>query len=76
MTMLLVLVQTDFDLNVLIMEWDLEDYPGFHVLKNRGSPTGLEAKFPGVPTKWEPGGHMKFNLVVQERANYIAKTQG
>ncbi len=76
MAMLPVLVQTDFDLNVLIMESDLEDYPGFHVVKCPEQNNGLKAAFPKVPTKWEPGGHMKFNLIVQERADYIAKTQG
>ena len=71
-----VLVQTDRGTNVLIMESDLEDYPGFHLLKNRESKTGVKAAFPKVPTSWEPGGHMKFNLIVKERTDYIAKTQG
>ena len=71
-----VLVQTDFGASVLITESDLEDYAGFHVVNNPDSKTGLKAAFPKVPTKWEPGGHMKFNLIVKERTNYIAKTQG
>ena len=71
-----VLVQTDFGINVLITESDLEDYAGFHVLKNPDSKTGIKAVFPKVPTKWEPGGHMKFNLIVKERTDYIAKTEG
>lgn len=71
-----VLVQTDFGLNVLITESDLEDYAGFHVLKNPDAATGLKAAFPKYPTKWAPGGHMKFNLIVEERAEYISKTQG
>jgi len=76
MAMLPVLVKTDFDLNVLIMESDLEDYPGFHLKKNATTENGLKAAFPKVPTKWEPGGHMRFNLIVKERTKYIAKTQG
>ena len=71
-----VLVQADFGLNVLITESDLEDYAGFHVRKNPDTATGLKAAFPKCPTKWTPGGHMKFNLIVEERAEYIAKTQG
>jgi len=76
MAMLPVLVQTDFNLNALILEADLEDYPGFHVIKNPDNKSGIKAAFPKVPTKWEPGGHMKFNLIVKERADYIAKTTG
>ena len=76
MAMLPVLVQTDFNLNALILEADLEDYPGFHVIKNPHNKSGIKAAFPKVPTKWEPGGHMKFNLIVKERADYIAKTTG
>jgi alpha-glucosidase len=71
-----VLVQSDNGLSVLIMESDLEDYPGFHVTNNQQAANGMKAAFPKVPTKWEPGGHMKFNLIVKERADYIAKTQG
>ena len=74
--MLPLLVQTDFDLDMLITESDLEDYPGFHVIKNKDMQNGIKATFPKVPTKWEPGGNMKFNLIVKERADYIAKTQG
>jgi len=76
MAMLPVLIKTDFDLNLLIMESDLEDYPGFHIKKNASEANGLIAAFPKVPTKWEPGGLKNFNLLVKERTDYIAKTQG
>jgi len=76
MAMLPVLVKTDEGLSALIMEADLEDYPGFHLKKNSSTEMGLEAAFPKVPTKWEPGGLKNFNLVVKERTNYIAKTKG
>lgn len=69
-----VLVQTDSDLNVVIMESDLEDYPGFHLTKNPDQQTGVKAAFPKVPTKWVPGGLKNFNLIVKERTDYIAKT--
>lgn len=74
--MLPVLVQTDKHLSVLITEANLEDYPGFHVVNNSASATGLKAAFPRLPVKWKPGGHMNFNLKVQQRAGYIAKTTG
>lgn len=69
-----VLAQTEFGLNVLITESDLEDYPGFHIVRNTSSKYGLKAAFPKYPTKWVPGGHNNFNLIVTERADYIAKT--
>jgi alpha-glucosidase len=71
-----VLVQTDEGISMLITEADLEDYAGFHIKANSDHDTGFHAVFPKVPTEWEPGGHMKFNLIVKERTNYIAKTQG
>lgn len=76
MAMLPILVQTDLDVSIAITESDLEDYPGFHLVKSTGSKTGLKAVFPKVPTKWEPGGNTKFNLIVKERTDYIAKTEG
>lgn len=71
-----ILVQTNNGLSMLITESDLEDYPGFHITNDPGADTGLKAAFPTVPTDWEPGGHMKFNLIVKNRTDYIAKTQG
>ena len=71
-----VLVQNETGTNILIMESDLEDYPGFHLVKNTSTKNGIKAAFPKVPTNWEPGGHMRFNLIVKERADYIAKSQG
>ncbi|MCG8306363.1 MAG: glycoside hydrolase family 97 protein [Cytophagales bacterium] len=71
-----VLVQTDKGVNIVITESGLEDYPGFHLVNNPDERTGIKAVFPTVPTSWEPGGHMRFNLNVKERADYIAKTQG
>jgi len=71
-----VLVQNDEGISMLITESDLEDYPGFHLQANPNQQTGLRGAFPKVPTKWEAGGHNRFNLVVRERSDYIAKTMG
>jgi alpha-glucosidase len=70
-----VLVRTPEGISAVITETGLEDYPGFHLRKPAGR-SGLEAAFPKYPTKAEPGGHMKFNLIVKERADYIARTAG
>lgn len=34
------------------------------------------AVFAGYPLEVQPGGHKRFDLVVQQRADYIAKTAG
>jgi len=64
-------------LKLAILESDLYEYPGFYLTK-KGNHTRyyLDGSFPKYPTKWEPGGHSLFNLVVQERADFIAKTTG
>lgn len=69
------LVRTPEGINAVITEADLEDYPGFHLRKPAGR-SGLETAFPKYPTTDEPGGHNKFNLIVKERADYIARTAG
>ena len=71
-----ILAQAENNISLLITESDLEDYAGFHIKSNPDYDTGIKAAFPKVPTKWEPGGHMNFNLIVKERTDYIAKTQG
>jgi len=59
---------------VLFTESDLDDYPGlwFRVdsLKN------FAGTFPAVPSKIKNEGHCWDGLVVEERADYIAKTKG
>lgn len=54
-----------------ILEADLQDYPGMY-LTGDGS-TNLHAVFAPYPTKEERN---NINYVVDERANYIAKTKG
>ncbi|MCF6223163.1 MAG: glycoside hydrolase family 97 protein [Flavobacteriaceae bacterium] len=74
--MLPILVQTDFNVSIAVTESDLEDYPGFHVVKNADSKHGLKAVFPKYPTSWEPDNNRGFNLLVTKRADFIAKTTG
>jgi alpha-glucosidase len=73
--MLPVLIETDNGIKIGITESALEDYAGFHVRKS-AKPHALEAAFPKYPTEAKPGGHMNFNLIVQQRADYIASTSG
>lgn len=69
------LVQTGPSLKTVILEADLEDYPGMYVDLNETG-KGLKGVFAPYPLKWENGGHNKMNLIPTERAEYIAKVKG
>lgn len=70
----------------VVMEADVENYPGMYLLKGISSSTAsgvfssdastdysIHAAFPPLPLKEEIGGHARLNLVPTERANYIAE---
>jgi alpha-glucosidase len=59
----------------VLLEVDLEDYPGMYLRLNETS-RGLSGVFPRVPLKWESGGYENMNLVPTERAPEIARTRG
>ena len=61
---------------MVFSEAALDDYPGLYVRKSKDHQYGLEATFPKYPVKVEKSGYKKFDLMVTERADYIAKTQG
>lgn len=69
-------VKVNDKLKLAIMESDLMDYPGMYLTNNKDNDLSLSALFPPYPTKVEKGGHNGFNMVVQETADYIAKTNG
>ena len=70
----------------VVMESDVENYPGMYLLKGTSttaastasashvsSAYSLHAAFPPYPLKEEIGGYNRLNLVPTERANYIAE---
>ena len=70
----------------VVMESDVENYPGMYLLKGTSTTTAstasashassaysLHAAFPPYPLKEEIGGYNRLNLVPTERANYIAE---
>lgn len=70
----------------VVMEADVENYPGMYLLTGTSSSTAsgvfssdastdysIHAAFPPLPLKEEIGGHARLNLVPTERANYIAE---
>ena len=59
---------------VVIVESDLEDYPGTFFRKGKGN--SLEAVQSTYPKVEEQGGHNMLQMVVAERENFIAKVNG
>lgn len=66
----------------VVMEADVENYPGMYLLKgtsttasvsHASSVYSLHAAFPPYPLKEAIGGYNRLNLVPTERANYIAE---
>lgn len=60
---------------MLITEADLEDYPGMYLRHTPGKDE-LFGVFAPYPKKEVQGGHNNLQMVVTERENYIARTQG
>ena len=60
---------------VVILDADLEEYPGMY-LKGATTGTGLRADFPPYALEEKQGGYNKLNEMVTKRADYIAKVQG
>ena len=55
----------------VVMEADVENYPGMYLLKGEGN--ALKAAFPPYPLKEVIGGYARLNLVPTDRASYIAE---
>ncbi len=60
----------------LILEADLEDYPGMFINVNQQTRKGLVGEFAPYPLEEKQGGFNMLNLMVTKRADYIAKTKG
>jgi len=62
------------NIKAVILEAELEDYPGMFVNGNGGS--GLKGSFAPYPLDFFQGGFNKLNTMVAKRAPYIAKVNG
>lgn len=60
---------------VVILEADLEDYPGLYLNLNQTG-IGFEGVFAPYPLEAALGGYNNMNLIPTKRAGYIAKTNG
>ena len=59
-----------------MLESDVEDYPGMFVQANGPATPGLHGDFARYPAREALGGFHNMQLVVPERANFIAQTSG
>lgn len=60
---------------VVILEADLEDYPGMYLDLNE-TYKGFKGVFARYPLAAETGGYENMNLIPTRRADYIARTRG
>lgn len=60
---------------VVILEADLEDYPGMYLNLNETG-MGLKGVYAPYPLEFRRGGFDKMNLIPTRRAEYIARTAG
>lgn len=69
-----VLIDVGDPVKAVILEADIQDYPGMYLTPGEGKNlTGAFAKYPAEETT---GGYHNINYVVNKRADYIAKTSG
>jgi alpha-glucosidase len=69
------LIKLENNKKAVLLEADLEDYPGMFITKNE-SGTGFKGVQAGYPLAEEIGGFMRLNYMVRKRAGYIARVSG
>jgi alpha-glucosidase len=69
-----VLVDIGNPKKAVILEADLQDYPGMYLSPGKGN--SLHGVFAKYPLEESTGGYNTINYVVKKRADYIAKTNG
>ncbi len=70
-----VLVDAGNGKKAVILEADLEDYPGMYLDLNKTG-TGLKGVYAPYPLEAAAGGYENMNLIPGKRADYIARTSG
>lgn len=71
-----ILIKPENGPNILIHESDVLDYPCLSVKSKEERANSLSGIHPFYPKEVEPGGYNKFNLIVKDTEDYIAKTTG
>ena len=62
------------NLKLAVLESDIFEYPGMYLTRGKHDRNYINGIFPKYPLKSEQGGHNLFDMVVTERANFLAKT--
>jgi alpha-glucosidase len=70
-----ILVDVGNPIKAVILEADIQDYPGMYLTAGNQS-NSLHGVFAKYPTEETTGGYHNINFVVNKRADYIAKTTG
>lgn len=68
-------VHANDGMNICFTETNLDDYPGMYLYNGDGG-TSLEGRFAPYPLQCEPGGYNNIEVLVKERADYIARIEG
>lgn len=68
-------VHANDGMNICFTETNLDDYPGMYLYNDDGG-TSLEGRFAPYPLRCEPGGYNNIEVLVKERADYIARIEG
>lgn len=70
------LVELDHGKKAVLLEADVQDYPGLFVQSNTQTPYGIKATFAPYPLEEALGGYNRINYMATKRADYIAKVKG
>jgi alpha-glucosidase len=70
------LVKLDNNIKAVLLEADVQNYPGMFVKAGNGHTPGLTAAFAGYPLTEKLGGYNNINYMVSSRADYIAAVNG
>ena len=68
-------VHANDGMNICFTATKLADYPGRNLYNGDGG-TSLEGRFAPYPLRCEPGGYNNIEVLVKERADYIARIEG
>src|SRR5450759_1641365 len=71
-----VLIDLGNQKKVVLLEADLEDYPGMFLTVNAATDKGFNGVYAPYPLAETQGGYSKLNTMVTKRADYIAKVNG
>ena len=71
-----VLIDYGNNVKAVLLEADLEEYPGMYLKQNNNSGISLKGVYAQYPLDEMQGGYRKLNTLVTKRADYIAKVNG